>query len=472
MIKEKILDTIKKYNLIENKQHIVIGLSGGPDSVCLFHNLCEISSDMELTIHAVHINHKFRPGAAEEDQHFVEELCKRLKVDCRSFEFHCDDIAREEKISSEEAGRKVRYDSFAKVCEDLIEKGIPRNNIKIAVAQNLDDQSETILFRILRGVGTDGLSGIDYKRRDRFGNEIIRPLMDVTRIEIMEYLDGNNLEYRLDHTNLEPIYTRNKIRLNLIPYLEKEFNENIKKTIVRMGKIARTDREFIWQQANKTYDEAIVVNEEHSPNAITLDRDVLINVHKAVYLRVIQRALETIGLKEDISSSHLEAFEKILFSEKASAVIDLPNSFKIIKSYEKIIVINEKEKEKIKEKMSVSIVAIEDYLKKVDNLGIHAAFDLEKIIDEYGNNIEEQVKIRGRRPNDYIFIDKTARKKLQDLLVDDKIPKHIREEVEIAAIGSDCLWIKYPNKKGRYSWKFKLDEQTKNILLVEINIRL
>ena len=151
-----------------------------------------------------------------------------------------------------------------------------------------------------------------------------------------------------------------------------------------------------------------------------------------------------------------------MFSEKASAVIDLPNSFKIIKSYEKIIVINEKEKEKIKEKMSVSIVAIEDYLKKVDNLGIHAAFDLEKIIDEYGNNIEEQVKIRGRRPNDYIFIDKTARKKLQDLLVDDKIP----------AIGSDCLWIKYPNKKGRYSWKFKLDEQTKNILLVEINIRL
>jgi tRNA(Ile)-lysidine synthase len=162
MVKKNIINTIKKHNLINANEHIVIGLSGGPDSVCLFSVLNEWKDDLGITLHAVHVNHGFRPGAADEDQKYVETLCAECGVESTSFLYDCNAIAEEHGLSSEEAGRKVRYESFWKIAAELVQKGIPEEKIKIAVAHNADDQAETVLFRLLRGTGTDGLAGMAY----------------------------------------------------------------------------------------------------------------------------------------------------------------------------------------------------------------------------------------------------------------------------------------------------------------------
>ena len=174
-MKNKILKTITEHNLITEGMHIVLGLSGGPDSVCLFSVLCSMAKEMNLTIHPVHINHKFRPGAAEEDQAYVEELCRSKGVSCRSFVYDCPIIAKEQKLTPEEAGRNARYEAFFKVAAEIRSKGVPSEKIAVAVAQNANDQCETILFRIMRGTGTDGLSGIAYKRMAEDGTAAIRP---------------------------------------------------------------------------------------------------------------------------------------------------------------------------------------------------------------------------------------------------------------------------------------------------------
>jgi tRNA(Ile)-lysidine synthase len=205
--------------------------------VCLFSVLNELKDDLGITLHAVHVNHGFRPGAADEDQKYVETLCAECGVESTSFLYDCNAIAEEHGLSSEEAGRKVRYESFLKIAAELVQKGIPEEKIKIAVAHNADDQAETVLFRLLRGTGTDGLAGMAYSRMEK-NICVIRPLLDTWREDIEAYCAAQGLNTRTDHTNLQPIYTRNKIRLDLIPYLQDNFNANIMETLGRLSRIA------------------------------------------------------------------------------------------------------------------------------------------------------------------------------------------------------------------------------------------
>ena len=279
-MKQRVLETIKTHELLEDGTHIVLGLSGGPDSVCLFDVLLELSAVKNFRIHPVHVNHKFRPGDAERDQEYVEELCRQRGLTCRTFTVDCNALAREEGLTSEEAGRKARYDAFFETAQGITQgfaQGLAQelageleqhctqepsmpgtDKIAIAVAQNANDQAETILFRMLRGTGTDGLAGIAYKRYER-GFAIVRPLLDVPRDEIEKYCEERNLSPRIDHTNNEAIYARNKIRLELLPMLREKFNPNIIETINRLGKpqpptktISRSRRETLMKRLWKT----------------------------------------------------------------------------------------------------------------------------------------------------------------------------------------------------------------------------
>ena len=242
MITEKVKTTIINNSLIEKGEHIVIGLSGGPDSVCLFHTLNQLKEEFDITLHTVHINHGLRPGAADEDQKYVETLCAEYQIPCHSFTFDVNRIAKEAGISSEDAGRQVRYQSFFEVAEKIEnETGC---SVRIAVAQNRNDQAETVLMRILRGTGTDGLCGIEYLRKEKGKGIIIRPLLDISREEIEQYCSENHLNPQIDLTNLKPIYTRNKIRLELLPYLRGNFNTNITAALNRLSKIAKEDKDY------------------------------------------------------------------------------------------------------------------------------------------------------------------------------------------------------------------------------------
>ena len=364
-MKQRVLETIKTHELLEDGTHIVLGLSGGPDSVCLFDVLLELSAVKNFRIHPVHVNHKFRPGDAERDQEYVEELCRQRGLTCRTFTVDCNALAREEGLTSEEAGRKARYNAFFETAQGITQgfaQGLAQelageleqhctqepsmpgtDKIAIAVAQNANDQAETILFRMLRGTGTDGLAGIAYKRYER-GFAIVRPLLDVPRDEIEKYCEERNLSPRIDHTNNEAIYARNKIRLELLPMLREKFNPNIIETINRLGKNAAADKDYLAQQARDAYEEAL---EDADGRNCTVEVTTakLDRMHKAVRMRVYNYLLADVGMEENLTEGQLEAIEKVRISQNPSAMCDLADGFRVYKIYHRIRFCREAETE-------------------------------------------------------------------------------------------------------------------------------
>lgn len=341
MVINKVRKTIDFHKLIEKKQHIVVGLSGGPDSVCLFDVLLKLKDIMDICIYPVHVNHKLRPEDAEKDQQYVESLCIKNGVKCRTFIVDCNELARKCGITSEEAGRKARYEAFYKTASDICsnaENRISKTNVKIAVAHNADDQAETILFRLMRGTGVDGIAGISYKRQER-GFDVIRPVLDITRKEIEEYCMSNGLNPVIDKTNREEIYTRNKIRLSLIPFIEREFNENIKESMVRLGRIAASDKEYLWQEAVRRYEEILVeeVPKERGKESgiflgfseIILDREGLSRTHESLRHRIILNAFGKIGLDKDISQERIKAADFIINRKQSPKTVEFPHGYKL-----------------------------------------------------------------------------------------------------------------------------------------------
>ncbi|MCQ2551357.1 MAG: tRNA lysidine(34) synthetase TilS [Clostridia bacterium] len=396
--------------------------------MCLFNLLKEAG----CKIYAVHVNHNLRPGACDEDEKYVRDLCEKSGVEC---------FVTNVKVSTEEEGRKARYEAFKQCCDVLCSRGIDRKDIRIAVAHNKEDQAETILFRILRGTGIDGLRGMDPEREDENGNVIIRPLIDTSRKDIEEYCKEKGLSPRIDETNSKPIYTRNKIRLELIPYLQEKFNSNIVDTLTRLGKAASMDREYLLSCAREKYD------------GLTYDISYLRQLDKAVLHRIYMMALREIGLDEDITMSHMQAIDKVVFEGAKAA--NLPKDIRVHENYGKLSFVQHLEKED----WNMSVISYQEYQAK--EKGVHGAF----CIDDLDENL---ISLRTRREGDYIPV-KNGRKKLQDFFVDEKIPKEFREDMLLLAYGSEILWV-LPSKvfeKGRYCGKYGVKEDSKKVLFVE-----
>lgn len=279
-LKLKVRDTIKDNALIQSGDRVLLALSGGPDSLCLLHILNDLKGMLGFELSALHLNHMIRGAAADEDEAFLTEHCKSLGVPL--FAEHADipALSKQSGKSLEETGREVRY-------KLLKEKGFD----KIAVAHNKNDQAETVLMRILRGTGVKGLAAMEYKREDG----IIRPLLDTERAEIEKYCKENNLNPRIDKTNEETDYTRNKIRLELIPIL-KEYNPNIIDGLARLADSARDDE-------------------------------------KSEFAKVVVTAFNEAGLTEDISAVHINSLYKAHKKNVGGKIIEFPHGYKaVIKS--------------------------------------------------------------------------------------------------------------------------------------------
>lgn len=300
-MEEKILETIKQFDLIESGDKIVIGVSGGPDSMCLLNSLNNIRKDkknnLSFDICVCHINHMIRKEADSETK-YVEEYCKRNDIPIYIKRADVVKIAQEKKIGLEEAGRNVRYDFFEETMRNT-------NSNKIAIAHNLKDRAETVLMNLMRGTGPLGLKGIEAKRN----NIYIRPLIQVDRKEIEEYCEKEKLNPRIDESNNDNTYTRNKIRNQLIPYLQKEFNPNIVGSITKLAEIMTDEQNYLEKIVNNIYTEILI---EEKEKEIILDlqgfnkQDIVIK--RKIILYTINKLIKT---TKNIEKIHIEDIIKL-----------------------------------------------------------------------------------------------------------------------------------------------------------------
>lgn len=250
MLENKVRKTILKFNLVEKNDSIVVGVSGGPDSMTLLSILLKLKEELNLKIYVAHINHMLRENAIKEEE-YVKEFCEKNNIELFIKRANIAEIAQKEKKGLEETGRNIRYNFFDEVLEKT-------NSNKIAIAHNLNDKIETIIMNTLRGSGVSGLKGIEAKR-----GKYIRPLIEIERKEIEEYCLENKINPRHDESNDDNTYTRNKIRNIVIPYIRKEFNPNIINTINRLSEIIREEDEYVQYETEKIFNEISVTNEKN-----------------------------------------------------------------------------------------------------------------------------------------------------------------------------------------------------------------
>lgn len=331
-MKQKVLETIKKYNLIQNGDKIVLGVSGGPDSISMLDILNEIRVDktnnLDFNIVVAHVNHMIREEAGE-DLEFVKKFCNKIGVEFYSKSIDIQKIANNNKIGTEEAGRNARYEFF----DEILEK---TNSNKIAIAHNKNDKVETIIMNVLRGSGIAGLKGIEPIKNNKY----IRPLIECERYEIENYCKEKNIEARIDRTNFENIYTRNKIRNIIIPYIKKEFNPNIIQTMDRLSELVKEEDEYLEKLVEQKYQEMLL---EEKTKEIVIDLKKFNKEEKVIKSRILLYTIaRLLGSTKGIEKIHIEDVIKMCSNNIGNKYLTPNKNIKILLKNHKIYFISQK----------------------------------------------------------------------------------------------------------------------------------
>lgn len=327
MFKENILKTIQKYNLIQNGDKVVVGLSGGPDSISLINVLNEIRNEetyeLKFDLIAAHINHNIREEA-KSDEDFVVKYCKEKNIEIHVLSIDINKKAKEEKKGTEEAGRNARYKFF----EEIL---IKTKANKIATAHTANDNAETVLMNIIRGSGTSGLKGIRPIRENKF----IRPLIETTREEIEKYCDEYKLNPRIDKTNFENEYTRNRTRNMLIPFIKENFNPNIIMTINRLSDIINEENEYLEKLTKQKYKEIVI--EENIGKQIVLDLRLFNKQDLVIKKRLILHTVNILqGTTQGLGKVHIDDIIKLCGNNLGNKYLTPNKNIKVLIKNKKI----------------------------------------------------------------------------------------------------------------------------------------
>ena len=453
---ERLLSFIKEKKLIQKGDIICVGISGGADSVCLLQLLYELSDNLGISLRAFHVNHCLRGAESDADQSFVEEFCADRGIPLKVYSFDVSKIAAQSKKSLEEAGRLVRRQAAAMCME-----GFKAN--KTAVAHHLNDCAETLLFNLTRGTSLSGLKGISPKN----GN-IIRPFMIFAREEIENELKARNISWRTDSTNLEDEYSRNKLRLNVIPYLEKNINaESVRHIASAAFDIEEAD-EIIRELAEEKA-KAIVSGND---SGILISGDIK-KERGLIGGYIVMDALKCLTDNvTDIKRLHIKNVLRLMDMQTGRA-IDLPYGILALRTYDGVMLSKKAENDAgdIREG-SVKLVIngsteFGGYIfetRLFDADGARGGIPKKKYTkwfdyDKLSNNLD----LRYRKSGDHIVVDSEGhRKKLKRYFTDEKIPKEKRDSMVCLAHGSCIVWV----IGGRISEDCKVDETTVHILEV------
>lgn len=434
-------ENLKKSNIINKGDKLLLAVSGGADSMYLFYNFMDLKEDWNLDIIVCHLNHGIRE-TAKRDEDFVKKVCSDYEVICFTKTVNMDQYARENKLSSEEAGRILRYEFFRENSK----------NRKILTAHNANDRVETVLFNIIRGTGLRGLSGISYVNDD-----VYRPLINIKRGEIEAYLHENNLKYFDDETNFEEIYTRNKIRLGLIPYLEK-FNPDIINSILRLSENAEEAENFIGKTIEENYPSC------HGNNFLKVSE--IKDHEKFLGCELIKKYLEENFYKENIlSRKNILGIYDLCFGESGRE-IHLGKNITARRSYDKIF-IEEIKYKKSKENKELHLGKNtsdfgEIFIRKDDLESPHDSFI--KVID--CDKIKGNLYVRKRLPGDrFKALGMKNNKKLKDYFIDRKVDRLLRDEIGLICDDEKIIYVMGMD----ISEDVKIDKNTLNKLVLEVN---
>lgn len=431
----KVIEYILEKKLIERGDHVILGVSGGADSVFLLHALLEFRKQMEFLLTVVHINHQIREEAVDEMK-FVESLCGQHLIDCKVFSVDVIGRAKQERISLEEAGRKVRYELFYRVMKE-------KHGNKIAVAHHQNDQAETFLYRAVRGTGIYGAGAM--KALDL---PIIRPLLCMKKQEIQNKLEQIGQIWMEDQSNQDNTFARNRLRNEVIPLLEK-VNVQAVEHLTFLTEDLQEAGTYLSGQA----EEAFVRVVSGIERGYHLDCEKLKKEHPWIQKQIVKMALEkTAGKKKDLEKRHVQGILELAKKETGKQ-ISLPYGIIAEKSYQYLRITKPSGDPELKGVLfQEEITDFANILEK----------DCIKIIDY--DRIEKGIQLRCRRPGDFFVFGREKKKKmLNRYFIDEKVPRAMRDRIPLVADGSHIVWI----VGRRVSDHYKISEKTSHYLKLE-----
>lgn len=450
-IENKVKRYIEKYNLIEKGNHIVVGVSGGADSMMLLHFLSKYKEYYEITLQVAHIHHGVRIEAIE-DAHYVESKCLEWGI---PFNIHyCDvkAIASAKGITEEEAGRLERYNFFI---------SLTKQDDKIATAHNRNDQAETMIMRFVRGTDIRGLGGIPPRR-----DNIIRPLLDLERSEIEYYCDINKIQFKDDQTNFMPIYTRNKIRLECIPYIQRNMNANIINTLADHSELYREEEEFLQDYIEEVFKQTVCLETDK----MAIDINKIIGEKVYVQKKLLLYSLgQLVGQTKDITLVHIQKLLELLQMQSGKRV-SLPYNLTALRQYDNIIVLRDHK----------DIITNYDYTLEVGinnieeiNISLNLRLDPAKTVEQTMENmytkyidydkIKDSLHIRTRREGDKITLP-VGSKKLKKFFIDQKVPSDIRNTIPLIVDDNEVVWV----IGSRLNTKYYVTDETTRVLEMKV----
>jgi tRNA(Ile)-lysidine synthase len=434
MLLTKIKETIGKYSLLGPGDRVVVAVSGGPDSVCLLAALRELSSELGISLHVAHLDHRFRGRESAAEARFVERLAQKLGIPSTIEEFDVPAYCRAHGLSAQAGAREVRYAFLERVMRSA---GASR----IAAGHTATDQAETFLLRLLRGAGVSGLAAIPPRR-----DAVIRPLLEVTREELMAYVKANELEYVSDPSNTKPLYTRNRIRMDVLPVLRR-FNPRIIETLAAEAALLRGEDDFL-----ETHARAVAAGIfEQTEDGIMVKRAAFNALHPALKRRLLRQIAGLAGVAvQGLSSVQVDEALAFMRNAQTGRNMLLPRGLSVLREYDRFIVRARTTVDAFSRTLAVpGRTAVPELGLEAEvalspdgpggkgnsNYQWQAAFDYDKM----GTSLT----LRNRRPGDRFCPSGMGgrHKKLQDFLVDEKVPRRRRDLVPLLVEGENILWV-------------------------------
>ncbi len=449
--------TIEKYGMLKKGDRVVVGVSGGPDSVALLHILNSLKEIYKIGLHVAHLEHGIRGSESVEDMKFVEDLCGDLSIRITSKQEKTEEIARASNQSVEATARKLRYSFFQEVLEST------KSN-RIATGHNANDQAETLLLNLLRGSGMAGLVGI----RPAMQGRIIRPLIESTRADIEEYLNSKSITYRIDSTNADSRFERNRVRQVLIPMLEKEFNPRIVDSLARTASIFSIVNDYLHGEVEKVVAATTLIEE----GRVSIDLESLKEAPVALQHLVLYRVLRSLeGDDQLVSFDIINAVFNVAMRSKSGSRIDIGSGLVALREFDKLLIGRDlalverydvqlaipgsTPVEPAGGTFAAEVMSERPGTGEVYRSGETAYFDL--------SQLELPLRARSWREGDrFVPFGLSGTKKVHDIFVDEKVPITGRSKIPIICDGDGIIWI----AGVRRSERARIKDDTRTILKI------